>query len=47
MSNSELVTQEQSSLPVMAQPHMRLIEIAVEKGADITQLEKLMDLLRS
>lgn len=44
MSNSELVTQEQSSLPVMAQPHMRLIEIAVEKGADITQLEKLMDL---
>ena len=28
----------------MAQPHMRLIEIAVEKGADITQLEKLMDL---
>jgi hypothetical protein len=44
MSKSELVTQEQSSLPVMAQPHMRLIEIAVEKGADITQLEKLMDL---
>jgi hypothetical protein len=44
VSNSELVTQEQSSLPVMAQPHMRLIEIAVEKGADITQLEKLMDL---
>ena len=44
MSKSELVTQEQSLLPVIAQPNMRLIEIAVEKGADITQLEKLMDL---
>ncbi len=45
MSNGELVTSEQqSSLPVMAQPHMRLIEIAVNNGADITQLEKLMDL---
>lgn len=44
MSNGELVTSEQqSSLPVMAQPHMRLIEIAVNNGADITQLEKLMD----
>lgn len=40
----ELVVEQQNSLPVMAQPHMRLIEIAVEKGADITQLEKLMDL---
>lgn len=45
MSNGELVTSEQqSSLPVMAQPHMRLIEIAVNNGSDITQLEKLMDL---
>jgi len=45
MSNGELVTSDQqSSLPVMAQPHMRLIEIAVNNGADITQLEKLMDL---
>lgn len=45
MSNGELVTGDhQSSLPVMAQPHMRLIEIAVNNGADITQLEKLMDL---
>ena len=45
MSKCELVTSDQqSSLPVMAQPHMRLIEIAVEKGADIVQLEKLMDL---
>ncbi|AUR93128.1 essential recombination function protein [Vibrio phage 1.183.O._10N.286.48.B7] len=45
MNNGELVTSDQqSSLPVMAQPHMRLIEIAVNNGADITQLEKLMDL---
>ncbi|AUR95724.1 essential recombination function protein [Vibrio phage 1.211.B._10N.222.52.F11] len=45
MSNGELITSDQqSSLPVMAQPHMRLIEIAVNNGADITQLEKLMDL---
>lgn len=45
MSKGELVTSDQqSSLPVMAQPHMRLIEIAVNNGADITQLEKLMDL---
>jgi len=45
MSSGELVTSDQqSSLPVMAQPHMRLIEIAVNNGADITQLEKLMDL---
>ena len=43
MAKSELVEQE-NSLPVMAQPHMRLIEIAVNNGADITQLEKLMDL---
>jgi len=42
MSNG-LVTSDQSSLP-MAQPHMRLIEIAVSNGADITQLEKLMNL---
>lgn len=45
MRNRELITSDQqSSLPVMAQPHMRLIEIAVNNGADITQLEKLMDL---
>ena len=45
MSNGELIISDQeSSLPVMAQPHMRLIEIAVNNGADITQLEKLMDL---
>lgn len=40
----ELVIEQQGSLPVMVQPHMRLIELAVEKGADITQLEKLMNL---
>lgn len=46
MSKSELVIndEQQNSLPVMVEPHMRLIEMAVEKGADITQLEKLMDL---
>lgn len=43
MAKAELVKQE-SSLPVMVQPHMRLIELAVSNGADITQLEKLMDL---
>ena len=43
MANTELSEQE-SSLPVMVQPHMRLIEIAVNNGADIIQLEKLMDL---
>ena len=43
MSKVELIEQE-SSLPVMVQPHMRLIEMAVSNGADITQLEKLMDL---
>ena len=46
MKEGELVVEDNqgASLPVMAQPHMRLIEIALEKGTDITQLEKLMDL---
>lgn len=44
MNKSELVVEQENSLPVMAQPHMRLIEIAVNNGADIVQLEKLMDL---
>lgn len=43
-SENNIVTVEDNNLPVMAQPHMRLIEIAVERGADIHQLEKLMDL---
>lgn len=43
MENSVVVTKERN-LPAMEQPHMRLIEMAVEKGADIVQLEKLMDL---
>ena len=45
MGNSELVTlDQQQSLPAMAEPHMRLIEMAVSSGADISKLEKLMDL---
>lgn len=44
MSNSELITKEQSALSTHHTNPMRLIELAVEKGADITQLEKLMDL---
>jgi len=43
--NNELVINEhQNSIPVMAEPHMRLIEMAVSSGADIVQLEKLMGL---
>lgn len=38
-----LVTQEKQ-LPVMADPHMKLIEMCVNNGGDIVQLEKLMDL---
>lgn len=41
---NNIVTVEEKNLPTMAAPHMRLIEIAVQKGADIAQLEKLMDL---
>lgn len=46
MKKEQLVIKEEqaNSLPVMAEPHMRLIEMAVNNGADITQLEKLMDL---
>jgi hypothetical protein len=45
MNNGKLVvSDQQSSLPVIAQPHMRLIEMAINNGADISQLEKLMDL---
>ena len=45
MSN-EIVTvdKEHESLAVVAEPHMRLIEIAIGKGADIVQIEKLMEL---
>ena len=42
--NEVLVVEQENKLPAITQPHMRLIEIAVEKGADIVQLEKLMDL---
>ena len=41
--NTELVTKEESTV-VMAEPHMRLIEIAVSGGADIEKIEKLMNL---
>lgn len=46
MAKGELVVEhnQEAQLPIMAQPHMRLIELAVEKGTDIIQLEKLMDL---
>ncbi len=41
--NNELA-EKNKVLPVMAQPHMRLIQMAVESGADIIYVEKLMDL---
>tara|TARA_R110000782_G_scaffold80849_3_gene160010 strand:+ start:992 stop:1744 length:753 start_codon:yes stop_codon:yes gene_type:complete len=46
MSKTEMVVNDDqaSQMPVMVSPHMRLIEMAVSGGADITQLEKLMDL---
>lgn len=45
MSGGELVAEhnQEVNLPMVAAPHMRLIELAVEKG-DITLLEKIMDL---
>ena len=44
--NNEIVTMDKDheSLPVVTEPHMRLIEIAIGKGADIVQIEKLMEL---
>lgn len=44
MENNVLVIEEEKQLPVMAEQHMRLIEMAVEKDFDIAKLEKLMDL---
>lgn len=46
MSKSELVSKDESIHPVATQQdqYMGLIQMAVEKGADINQLEKLMDL---
>ena len=43
---NELIENETTevNLPVMVQPHMRLIELAVNSGADIVKLERLMDL---
>jgi len=46
MSNSELITKDETIHPLAVQQdqYMGLIQMAVEKGADINQLEKLMDL---
>ncbi|MCP4587593.1 ERF family protein [Pseudoalteromonas sp.] len=48
MSKGELVTQDQGEtihpVAIQQQQYMGLIQTAVEKGADIAQLEKLMDL---
>ncbi len=43
MKENEVV-EKNDQLTVMAQPHMRLIELAVQNGSDITYLEKLLDL---
>jgi len=42
--NNVLVVGQENNIPTVAQPHMRLIEVAVEKGYDIVYLEKLMGL---
>jgi len=46
MNKGELVVEnnQEVQLPIVVQPHMRLIELAIEKGTDITQIEKLMAL---
>lgn len=44
VENNVITVEEQKQLPTIAQPHMRLIEMAVEKGYDIVYLEKLMGL---
>lgn len=43
-NNNVTIIEQQKNLPVIAQPHMRLIEVAVEKGYPIEYLEKLMSL---
>lgn len=44
-SNQIIEVEEQKQLPVSAEAtHMRLIQMAVEQGADIEKLERLMDL---
>jgi hypothetical protein len=42
-SEIDLISKDVPSV-ISEQSHMKLIEIAISKGADITQLEKLMDL---
>lgn len=44
MGNEITIENQNQSISLADQPHMRLIEIAVSKGADIVQLERLMDL---
>ena len=46
MSNSELVTKDETIHPIAAQPshYLPLIEMCIEKGAELVQIEKLMDL---
>lgn len=44
MGNEITIENQNQSISLAEQPHMRLIEIAVSKGADIVQLERLMDL---
>lgn len=44
MENNVLVVDQDVDLPIVAQPHMRLIEMALEKGSDLTVIEKMMDL---
>jgi len=46
MSKSELITKDEIIHPIAAQPskYLSLIEMSIEKGAELVQLEKLMDL---
>ena len=44
MSKGDLVVNDSQTTAVIVQPHMRLIELAVSGGANIEQLERLMDL---
>jgi len=39
---ANIVREPTGGLPVMIEPHMRLIEIAVSSGADVEKIEKLM-----
>jgi len=43
-NKSDLVTQDQVSVPAVDRRYIGLIEAAIEKGVDIAHLERLMDL---